>query len=325
MRLFARITAIFVAACPAVAAAEWQVQVIPVDGRVTEVRQFADRALIAVGQRWFRLDDAHRLSGATAPEPAARPAGALPDTRIATGTKTFSQAWLADPTRRYRHGVLGDDIEAGSVVIEYHDNTRKKVEAGADAVFEDIEPRVATIGGAERIVVVKSYLNRGAALAVIAPDAAEIVAESAAIGHANAWRNPAGIADYDGDGVTDIAAVRQPHVVGRLELWSFVDGRLKLTKEVADVCNHVIGSRAINLSATADFDGDGKPDLAIPSFDRRSLRLIAFAPALRDIARAALPARVVTDLAIIRFRNRPAVVAGLDDGRLVVLRYGAPR
>jgi hypothetical protein len=34
---------------------------------------------------------------------------------------------------------------------------------------------------------------------------------------------------------------------------------------------------------TADFDGDGTPDLGIPIFDRRSLRLIAFGPSERDI------------------------------------------
>ena len=99
------------------------------------------------------------------------------------------------------------------------------------------------IGGAERIVVVKSYLDRGAAVAVVDPRSATIIAETPPIGHANAWLNPAGIADFNGDGVTDIATVRQPHVVGRLELWSFRRQAQK-TVEVADASNHVIGSRA---------------------------------------------------------------------------------
>jgi hypothetical protein len=301
------------------APADWRATIIPATG-VTAIQQAGDDAYVATGTSWFRFDPAtRRLVPGTPPSQPAAPAGALPDAHVATGHDVIREAWLSEPTTRYRHGVLGDAIEAGSLSILRRDGSKAVLRLGTEAVFEDITPRVARIGGRERIVLVKTYLERGAAIAVIDPVSASIVAESSPIGHANAWRNPAGIADYDGDGTTDIAAVRQPHVVGRLELWSFVDGKLKKTAEVADVCNHVIGSRALALSATADFDADGRPDLAIPSFDRRSLRLIAFSPAIRDIARVALPARVVTDLALVRLQGRPAVLAGLDNGQVVLV------
>ena len=145
------------------------------------------------------------------------------------------------------------------------------------------------------------------------------VVPSPPIGHSNAWLNPAGIADFDGDGATDIALVRQPHVIGRLELWSWLDGKLKKTAEVADVSNHVIGSRALGMSSTGDFDGDGRPDLAVPSLDRRTLRLIAFTPQPHDIARVRLPARVATNVATIMMRGRLAVVFGLDNGQLIMV------
>ena len=74
------------------------------------------------------------------------------------------------------------------------------------------------------------------------------------------------------------------------------------------------------MSWTADFDADGHRDLAVPSLDRRSLRLIAFVPKVRDIARIALPARVATNIGSIAIGGRPGLVAGLEDGRLVIVR-----
>ena len=73
------------------------------------------------------------------------------------------------------------------------------------------------------------------------------------------------------------------------------------------------------MSSTGDFDGDGRPDLAVPSLDRRTLRLIAFTPQPHDIARVRLPARVATNVATIMMRDRLAVVFGLDNGQLIMV------
>ena len=62
-----------------------------------------------------------------APAEAKLPEGALPDGRIATGTGEIARAWLAEPTTRYDHGILGDKIEAGSLVIETRDGKRQAV------------------------------------------------------------------------------------------------------------------------------------------------------------------------------------------------------
>ena len=302
------------------ASAEWLAKVVPAPGRVTALERTSAEVRVAIGKAWYRLSaDAERLDVAPAPDLPAVPAGALPNARIAFGRDKIARAWFAEPTDRYRHGVLGDAIEAGSLVIERRDGQRSVLRLGADAVFEDIEPRIANIGGVERIVVVKSYLSRGSALAIVDPNTSSIIAETPPIGRPNAWLNPAGIADFSSDGTTDIAFVRQPHVVGILELWSWRNGKLQKSAEVADVSNHVIGSRALGMSATADFDGDGRPDLAVPSLDRRALRLISFTPEPHDIARVLLPARVATNVAAIMFRNRPALVAGLENGQFIMI------
>ena len=203
---------------------------------------------------------------------------------------------------RYDHGILGDKIEAGGLVIETRDGKRRPVRLKDDAVFEDLEPRLADLDrdGHDEVIVVKSYLKRGSALAVIGERRGryEIVAETPPLGGPHRWLDPAGIADFTGDGKLDIALVRQPHVVGALELWSWRDGTLRKIAEVADAANHIAGTRAIDMAATADFDGDGIADLAFPSLDR-SLRIVGFAPAAHEIANVPLPAKAVTNLGLV--------------------------
>ena len=308
-------------------AADWVIQTIPAPGPVKAIELLHDGPVVAIGQGWFRLlKDGNRLRlvATAGPSQLPHPPNALPDGRIANGGRNIARAWLADPTGRYDHGVLGDAIEAESVVVDRRDGRRDVVKLPADAVFEDLRPRVADLGnGDEKIIVVKSYLARGSALAVIGERNGrfEVIAETPPIGAPHRWLNPAGIADFNGDGVVDIAMVRMPHALGRLELWSWRDGSLQKTLEVSGVANHFIGSRALQMSAVADFDGAGHPDLAIPSFDRRELRIVAFAPKVRDVARVALPSRTTTDFALIEDAGgHPALLLGLENGALVLAR-----
>jgi hypothetical protein len=166
---------------------------------------------------------------------------------------------------------------------------------------------------------VKSYLRRGAALAVIAQRRGnyEVVAETPPLGQPGRWLAPAGFAPFTGDGMK-IALVRQPHTLGALELWEWRDGRLQKLAALAGFANHVAGSDALAMSAAADFDGDGAADLALPSFDRTQLRIVSFKPEMHEIAAVPLPAPAATDLALIP--GPPALIAlGLADGSLVTI------
>ena len=324
-----RAAAIAFAFCAGVApglAADWVLETIPTPGPVKAVETVGNEPCIAIGGGWFRtIVGTHAITLVATVGPPRRPLppDALPDGRVVEGRRTVARAWLAEPTARYDHGVLGDAIEAGSLVVERRDGRRDVVRLPSDAVFEDLEPRIADLDGEERIVVVKSHVQRGSALAVAGERNGrfEILAETPPIGSPHRWLNPAGIADFDGDGRIDIAVVQMPHAAGRLQLWSWRNGGLEKSIELPDVANHVIGSRVLRMSAVADFDGDGRPDLAIPSFDRRELRIIAFAPMVRDIARLRLPARVVTEVSLLQDEaGAPAAIVGLENGGLVVIR-----
>ena len=305
-------------------------QRINAPARVTAVETINGEVRINAGGLWYAV----KLAGEKAsldfvdtPPRAPRPAGALPDGRIVSGTRDIARVWLANPTGRYDHGILGDEIEAGSVVIEMRDGKRHVVQLKDDAVFEDLEPRLADLDGDGRdeIIVVKSYLKRGSSLAVISGRRGkyEVIAETPPLGSAHRWLDPAGIGDFTGDGKKGIALVRQPHVVGELQLWLWRDGTLGKAAALPDITNHIAGTRAIDMAAVADFDGDGIIDIAAPSLDRSRLRLVSFSPQPREIADVALPAKAITNIGLLVDKSGPpAIAVGLADGSLALIRRG---
>ena len=86
-----------------------------------------------------------------------------------------------------------------------------------------------------------------------------------------------------------------------------------------DFANHIAGTRALNMAAVADFNGDGGADLALPSLDRSRLRLVTFVPVPREIMSLPLAAKAVTNFGIVRGDGAPAIVFGLANGTLVAL------
>jgi hypothetical protein len=203
--------------------------------------------------------------------------------------KIVSAAFI-EATDRYAHGVLGDAIEAAGLALMAPDGQIATLLLEED-VFEDITPRLADLlegtDNATHVVTLQSSQEGGGSLAVYTlsldnPAQPFIVklAQTPHIGTPNRWLNVAGIADYDRDGRMDIALVETPHIGGDLQFWSYQKGderladRLELTASLRGFSNHFIGSDNLELSATLDRDGDGKPELILPSADRKTLRVV---------------------------------------------------
>jgi hypothetical protein len=261
------------------------------------------------------------------------PRAALPGSRMQTaGPLTVS---LSEP-RDDPQGALGEPRAAGAVILSErqalsgHQTSPRpvpvktdRVEAGPDAVFADREPRLADLDrdGTPEVLVVKSYRDKGSVLAVIGrrEGAWAIVAETPPT-EPKAWLNPAAVADFAGDGAIGVALVRAPDRDGLLQLWTWEKGRLVLRHEKAGYANHAFGSAALDLAAAVDLDGDGRPELVIPTLDRTSLAVLSLKGDIRELRRIPLPARALTGVAALGTGKAVHILVGLEDGRVADVR-----
>ena len=261
------------------------------------------------------------------PAPASgRRAGMLPDGELTVGQGDIRFAWLVGPTERYRHGILGDRVEASGVRVEAADGRSAKLSLSRASVFEDRRARLVDLDrdGRDEVVVVHSYLDLGAALAVLglADGELRLVAESAPIGRLSRWLNPVGAADFDGDGVLEIAHVETPHIGGILRVHALLDRAMVLKYSARGFSNHAIGTREQDMATVADWNGDGVPDIALPDARRRTLRVVTLAGGVfRELASVAHDSPIVTAVHATDLDGDGVaeVVYGLGDGTLVAV------
>lgn len=161
-------------------------------------------------------------------------------------------AVLAGPdAARYRHGVLGDAIEATrALYLERHDlSPLRELTLPAPHVFEDNRLRVWRGGdgrAAPALVAVRSG-PQGAQLALIEAErgkaaALRITALGEPIGSANRWMSPS----TDGK---HLVAVHTPHLSGALHAVRREGERLMSSPLAEGVSNHAIGAHELDTSA----------------------------------------------------------------------------
>lgn len=215
------------------------------------------------------------------------------------------RAFYAGPTDRYPHGILGDSIEASSLVVQMNDTTLR-YDLPTDSVFEDLTPRLVDADGDGKldVLTIRSYLSYGATIALfrISDDGLHLAAEATPIGIPNRWLNPAGVSDYDGDGKPEIAVVQTPHIGGILILYSWDGKNPQIAEErrIPGFSTHAIGSRSLGLAVSEDWDGDGITDLILPRQNRTELVALSMAEnSFQEIDDYNMRREIVGDLHIV--------------------------
>lgn len=309
----------------AASAVSLDIRTLAVSGGIDAIIATNDGPLVRTKDgRYFMLTPEATLRPATPPVMSSLPTNALPDGVVASGTGVFREVWLSEPTTRYDHGILGDAIEAGGLAARMADGSRRSLSLGPEAVFEDRAPRLADLDGdgVDEILVVKTYLQRGAALAVVSATKTglEIVAEADPIGLTHRWLNPIGVADFDGDGRNEAAVVLTPHIGGTLQLYERRGARLVPDHAEPGFSNHGIGMRELGMSAIADINADGVADIVLPDAQRRNLIGVSFAGGkFRRLFERRHRRPIVTAIAVIDTGGGNRFVYGLADDSFVVL------
>ncbi|WP_421701484.1 VCBS repeat-containing protein [Aliiroseovarius sp.] len=190
-------------------------------------------------------------------------------------------ARFAEPTTRYAHGVLGDDVEWGALVLRLDTcpacarvvAQEVTIRLPETRVFEDLEPRLFTLpDGRTLVVVVESDARQGARLSVYGPEG--LFAAGPFIGRSNRWLAPIGIGDLDGDGKIEIAYVDRPHLAKTLRVFRLDPaGTLTEVAQRPGFSNHRIGWDFIPGGLRVCADG---PELIVASGDWRQVMAVRF-------------------------------------------------
>jgi hypothetical protein len=200
-------------------------------------------------------------------------AGWLATGSLAADPGVIAEAAYGEPTRRYAHGILGDDIEWGALVLTLApcsgcaaEDVPQRVthRLPPHRVFEDVSSRLVDLDdtGAPYAIVVESDAEQGARLGVY--DADGFVAATPFIGRAYRWLAPLGAADLDDDGAMELAYVDRPHLKKELRIWRWRDGSLSEVARAPGVTNHRIGEPDIGGGIR---DCGGPPEIIAASVD----------------------------------------------------------
>jgi hypothetical protein len=169
--------------------------------------------------------------------------------------QTITDASYSKPVTRYGHFALGRPHEYAQLNVITKDRKSHSLVLPEREVFEDLAPRVVRLiaGEDQALLTIVSDRNSGSRLALfrLIDNKLRLSAQSPPIGTPMRWLNPVAVADLDGDGKAEIAAVITPHIGGRLKVYRKAGNALVEVAALPGFSNHVYHSDELALCRTA--------------------------------------------------------------------------
>lgn len=256
------------------------------------------------------------------------PVNAQPDARLVMNSRGQVALYSNATDQRYVHGVLGDRLEAATLLVldsrEGQLQIRARIDLPGEDVYEGIAPFWADIDGdgVEDLVTTVSNGSLGARIRAYIWDGASIRQEidGPAIGRGNRWRHQLTAGRFGPDGGVEIVALRTPHLAPEMEFFRLGDGALELAASFPGVTTHAIGSRNLDQTAAGDFNGDGVPEALALDMTRRAIVAIQRDESgANEIWRLDAGGQIISNLAPVELLDGGLGLAvGTDDERLRV-------
>jgi hypothetical protein len=261
-------------------------------------------------------------------ELARIPVNAVRDARLVTNQTDLIAVYAGATNQRYVHGVLGDDVEGSVLLVFQLSDTIFRVVAtvqlDGENVFEGVAPIWADVNedGIDDLITTVSNSTQGSQIRVYLFDGQQFTGEinSPAIGQGGRWWHQIAWGPFGPAGENELVAVRSPHVDATVQFLRLnpETNTLDVAAEITGFTSHVIGTRNLDMAVAGDFNGDGQPELVIPSADRTAVAGIQHtAEGAQVVWSQPLDGRLVTNLAPATLPNGAlALAGGLEDGRL---------
>ncbi|MEL6405076.1 MAG: hypothetical protein AAFR81_11965 [Chloroflexota bacterium] len=244
------------------------------------------------------------------------------DARIVFSDDNRIAVYAGATNERYVHGIMGDDIEGSEVVVlQIVDGAfeiLERITLTGDAVYEGLSPMWADVNGdgAQDLITTVSDSQSGSRIrAYIFTDEGVQTVDGVPIGRGNRWQHQLVWASFAPDGTFELVEVLTPHIGGVVRFYQYQGDRLEIVAELSGYTSHVIGSRNLDMAVAGDFNGDGIPEIVLPSQDRMTIAGIQRTETGATVVwQLPLNAPVVTNLAAYETETGLALATGLQSG-----------
>lgn len=186
-------------------------------------------------------------------------------------------AVYSDPSAAgYVHGIMGSDVENTTLTLLQVVDAQLQVVAvlrlPADEVFEGLSPLWADVDGdgMQDLITTVSSAALGAQIRVY-DRAQNLIATGPAIGQGFRWRHQLAWGGFGENGEMGLIEVLTPHLGGRVGFFQLQGDQLVRTAVIAGFTSHVINSDNLDMAVGGDFNGDGQPEIVLPSQDRTQI------------------------------------------------------
>ncbi len=259
---------------------------------------------------------------------ASLPIKAQPDARLVMNSKGQVALYANATDQRYVHGIMGDQLEAATLlVLEIRDSQIRilaRIDLPGEDVYEGIAPFWADIDGdgVEDLLTTVSNGSLGARLRAYLWDGAGIRQEtdSPPIGQGNRWRHQLSAGPFGPAGEIEIASMLTPHIGGTLEFFRFAGDSLQRSAALRGLTTHLIGTRNLDQTAAGDFNDDGRLEVLAMNVARQAVVAVQrMADGAHEVWRLDAGGEIVSNFAPVELlENRLALAVGAADGRLRV-------